>query len=616
MATPARALRRVSLVLTLSLAPVAGGIAGTASAQTADNVGVVINDNSPVSRQVGEYYVRKRGIPASNVFHIKTSTDETIERGPYVTTIEQPLGASIARQNLQDKLLYLVLTKGIPLRIPGTSGGAGTVASVDSELTVLYSRMAGDNIPVPGRVNNPYFLGTRPMTAAGRFTHKDYPIFLVTRLDAFTVQEALGLVDKSLAAAKDGRIVLDQQDKLVDRTGEEWLKTASDRLKAQGVGDRVVFETTVKGVRGVAPVLGYYSWGSNDPGNRVRKFDLGFVPGSIASMFVSTDARTFKEPPATWTPGDSNDPARQFAGSAQSLIGDLIREGATGVAGHVSEPDLESTVRPEILFPAYMAGFNLVEAFYLAMPHLSWQTVVIGDPLCAPFRRAPIPPSDIDAGRDPETEWPVYFSQRRLKVIKTLYPNVSDRTLTLGIRGESRLARGDVAGARASFEEVTRLAPNLVGAQLQLAVLLDNAGQRDGAIERYRRVLEIQPKNVVALNNLAYDLAAFKHDPNQALPYAQQAGAIEPTNPLILDTLAWIEHLRGNDDISIKLIAIVVQRLPERGDVRLRAAAIYAAKKQVAMAESELKEALRLDPSLEKRDETRQVREQIAALRR
>ena len=42
-----------------------------------------------------------------------------------------------------------------------------------------------------------------------------------------------------------------------------------------------------------------------------------------------------------------------------------------------------------MLFPAYLAGFNLIESFYLAIPHLSWQTIVVGDPLCAPFPRIP-----------------------------------------------------------------------------------------------------------------------------------------------------------------------------------------------------------------------------------
>jgi hypothetical protein len=39
-------------------------------------------------------------------------------------------------------------------------------------------------------------------------------------------------------------------------------------------------------------------------------------------------------------------------------------------------------VRPDYL-PAYHRGHNLGESFYMAMPYLSWQGIVTGDPLCS-----------------------------------------------------------------------------------------------------------------------------------------------------------------------------------------------------------------------------------------
>ena len=60
--------------------------------------------------------------------------------------------------------------------------------------------------------------------------------------------------------------------------------------------------------------------------------------------------------------------ARDFAGSSQSLSGDLVRSGATGVAGQVAEPYLDGAIRPDILFPVVHFGFNLAEAFYLRPP--------------------------------------------------------------------------------------------------------------------------------------------------------------------------------------------------------------------------------------------------------
>ena len=193
----------------------------TAAAQSAENVAVVINDNSSSSQRIGEYYARKHALPSANVIRIKTSTDEMLDRLTYLTSIETPIAAALAKQNLQDRILYLVLTKGIPLRVSGTNGAQGSTASVDSELTLLYRRMTGQNAPIPGRIDNPYFLGTRSIDQARLFSHRQQDIYLVARIDAFTVEEALALIDKATAATSDGRVVLDERDALIDHVADD-----------------------------------------------------------------------------------------------------------------------------------------------------------------------------------------------------------------------------------------------------------------------------------------------------------------------------------------------------------------------------------------------------------
>ena len=72
-----------------------------------------------------------------------------------------------------------------------------------------------------------------------------------------------------------------------------------------------------------------------------------------------------------------------FAGSPQTLTADYIHDGVTGASGHVYEPFLQFTPRPNILLPAYYHGRNLAESYYLAIPLLSWMNIVVGDPLCS-----------------------------------------------------------------------------------------------------------------------------------------------------------------------------------------------------------------------------------------
>lgn len=598
------ALRIVMAAVTLILP-------ASARAQTAENVAVIVNDNSNESQRIAEHYIRRRSLPEANVIHLRTTTDETIPRRAYEATIEAPIAAALTQRNLQDRVLYVVLTKGIPIRIDGSSGPQGTVAGVDSELALLYRRMSGFPAPVPGRVSNPYFLAAASIDVAKRFTHRDYDIYLVTRLDGFTVEDVIGLIDRGMTPVRDGRIVLDQQDKLVNRTGEDWLEHAAERLTAQGQGGRVMLEKTVKGVRDVDSVLGYYSWGSNDPRNRERDFRLSFVPGALAGMFVSSDARTFKEPPADWKPTDDTDKAHWYAGTPQSLIGDLIRAGVTGVSGHVAEPYLQNTVRPEILFPAYLSGFNLAEAYYLAMPALSWQNVIIGDPLCAPFRDHALGRQDTDPGLDERTGLPLQFSRRRIAALKPQMPGAADEAVSLVARAETLTAKGDRTGARTALEQATRLAPQAAFAHLQLAVLYDAEGKFEESLVRYRRVVELQPRNVVALNNLAYALATRHNKLAEALPLAQRALAIAPQNASLLDTVAWIEHLQGNDASAARRIATAVRLAPGNADVRLHAAIINAAAGATAVAKQELQAALKLQPSLETTNEVKQLRARL-----
>jgi len=129
--------------------------------------------------------------------------DESVNREVYDAQIEQPIWCCIANRQAQDRILYIVLTEDVPIRISGTSGRSGTNASVDSELTLLYRRRTGE-----GFVPNPYFAGATASATVEPFTHRAHDIYLVTRLDGYTLQDALALIDCAAAGmfvSTDGR---------------------------------------------------------------------------------------------------------------------------------------------------------------------------------------------------------------------------------------------------------------------------------------------------------------------------------------------------------------------------------------------------------------------------
>jgi uncharacterized protein (TIGR03790 family) len=583
-------------------------LARTVAAQTADNILLVINDSSPASLQLGEYYATKRSIASDHIVHIKTAVADLVARADYDAQIESPISEWLSRHGLQDRVLYIVLTKDVPLRIAGTEGRMGTMASVDSELTVLYRKLLGMDPVVIGQVSNPYFLDQKPLIEAKPFTRFVADTYLVTRLDGYSVDDVIGLIDRGSAPSRDGAIVLDQRASTGDAGGgDRWLAEAADRLRRAGHQNPVLLERTTALAAPSDPVLGYYSWGSNDPANRLRQFGLKFSNGAIGGMFLSTDGRTFTEPRATWLPGGG----KASAGSGtQSLVGDLIRDGITGVAGHVAEPFLNATIRPQILFPAYLSGFNLAESFYLAMPFLSWQTVIVGDPLCAPFSRPALSTDELSRGVDSNTKLPGLFAERRLAVLTR--NGLRREGLELALRAEVEARQGNAAEVEPLLRRAAELEPRLDSANLSLAEIYQAKGDHDAAIERYHRVLANDPRNVAALNNLAYALAMDKQSPKDGLPFAERAFRLAPI-PLVADTLGWIHHLLGDNAAAAPLVERALTGAADNPDVLVHAAFVHADLNEMARATKELDAAEKLDPKLSQRADIKALRERLTA---
>jgi uncharacterized protein (TIGR03790 family) len=586
---------------------------GVASAQDGRNVLVVVELANPASGRIAAHYARGRGIPPENVVALRTGATDEVTRSQYEEQIEGPIGAWIRRHMLQDRIFYIVLTKGIPLSISGSGGRGGTTSSVDSELTLLYQKLVGKRIPAVGPLPNPYF-GNGPAPGPRQpFSHADQDIYLVSRLDGFNEADVIALIDRGSAAAASGDFVFDSKGETKGKssadTPELWLKATADALAAAGLKERVVVESTPGSVPARRNVLGYASWGSNDPSIRTRRLGLGFVPGALATMFVSAGARTFEAPPDTWKPGGAQDFRSAYRGSPQSLIGDLVREGVTGVAGYVREPFLDGTIRPDILFPAYVGGLNLIEAYYAAMPYLSWQAVVIGDPLCAPFRKATLPPEQAVPDLDSETGLPKYFSARRLAVL--MADGASSDVGKLLLKAEALQNGGDKAGAIVALEAATASEPRLTSAHLMLAGLYEETSDYDRAIERYRRVLAVAPKEPVSLNNLAYALAVHKNAPADALPIGQQAYAASGGAASSADTLGWIHYLLGNHEEAAKLLAEGASRAPDSAEIHLHVAYNLAALGQDDAARAALAKSLKLDMMLAGRDDVKKLRARL-----
>ena len=344
-------------------------------AQTGAEVLLMVNRKDALSRQIGDYYRLRRSVPAANVCNIDTTTDEEIDWKTYQTQIERPVGLCLTRAGLQEKVLYIVTTAGVPLKVQGLDGSANEteLCSVDSELTLLYGKLKGLKYERKGRLLNPFFA-----KRDAPFRHPQFPIYLVTRLAAYDWTDVKAMIDRSLAARNRGKFVIDLRS-ADDESGNDWLRNAALLLPT----NRLILDETKNVLYNQTDVIGFASWGSNDHSRTKRWLGFQWLPGAIATEFVSTNLRTLKRPPDSWNYTTWQDHEHLWADSPQGLSADFIHEGATGASGNVYEPYLDGCARPDYVLPAYFEGRNLAESYYLGLAYLSWQGVVLGDPLCS-----------------------------------------------------------------------------------------------------------------------------------------------------------------------------------------------------------------------------------------
>ncbi len=130
-----------------------------------------------------------------------------------------------------------------------------------------------------------------------------------------------------------------------------------------------------------------------------------------------------------------------------------------------------------------------------------------------------------------------------------------------------------------------------VVATLDLAQRSIAMGRNRKAIALYRKVLKIDPKNALALNNLAMLLR--ESDPKVALEYAKQAYELYPEDPSVLDTLAgaWLSF--GDPGRAARMNERSLEIKPDNPSFLFRRAQILGAEGRNDEAIDALNRALR-----------------------
>jgi uncharacterized protein (TIGR03790 family) len=371
---------------------------------------VVYNSNLPASREVAEYYAAQRDVPKNQLIGLALSDSQTnrIDRPAFLKKMVEPLIRELSERKLvrfqsevrpasnnvasrvvysvsQSKIRYLLLCYGLPYFIPPDPNinpfrdeGIATntppemvrnQASVDAELVLLpvFGRA-----PYSGAFSNPAYGETNTDSL-----HPTNGIMLVSRLDGPTPELAKGLVDKARVAERDGlngRAYFDLRGIKSGnyKLGDDWIGRAAEVAEAIGFETYVDHEeATLRVGFPLSEVALYAGWYSMQVTGPFTLPTVEFMPGAIAYHLYSFSAVNPRDAKNCW-------------------VGALIAKGAAVTMGCVDEPYLAIT--PDIgvfLERLALQRMTVGEAGVACQPGLSWQTVVIGDPLYKPLGRHP-----------------------------------------------------------------------------------------------------------------------------------------------------------------------------------------------------------------------------------
>jgi uncharacterized protein (TIGR03790 family) len=309
----------------------------------AADLGVVVNTADPLSVAIGDYYVRRRAIPQSNVVRVRFEyRRDELSRADFIA-----LRAAVEKQ-LQPHVQAYALTWARPYRVGCMSiTSAFTFGLQEDEYCTPGCRATRQSPYFNTSVTRPYDkLGLRPTMS----------------IAAEDLAHARALIDRG--AHSDGLVpqgtayLVRTND--TQRNGREIEYPLAIRVAQHEFNFRVV---TGSPPENPADVMFYFTGAS-----QVARLDgERFLPGAVADHLTSYGGMLTDSP------------------QMSSLR--WLDAGATGSYGTVVEPCnlLGKFPNVPVLLAHYLAGETLIEAYWKSVL-MPGQGLFIGEPLAAPFR--------------------------------------------------------------------------------------------------------------------------------------------------------------------------------------------------------------------------------------
>ncbi|HVI08788.1 MAG TPA: tetratricopeptide repeat protein [Candidatus Binatia bacterium] len=177
--------------------------------------------------------------------------------------------------------------------------------------------------------------------------------------------------------------------------------------------------------------------------------------------------------------------------------------------------------------------------------------------------------------------------------------NNSDALLKLA---QVQAAQGSPAKALAIYQQSIKDHPRDISFYLLAGMMYESQGSYDQAKSMYQQVLNIQPDNPLASNNLAYVMLQQGGNVDVALAMAQTARRGAPDLPQAADTLGWAYFQKGVYQSAIDMFQESLRLSERRGaaddpTVHYHLGLAYQKANQPALARQQLERSLKINPN-------------------
>ncbi len=385
-------------------------------ALTPDQVVVIANTRANDSLSLAKYYMQQRAIPAENLIKIRTTWKESCNRQQYQEDIAEPVKKAVQKLQQHKRIRCLVTVYGVPLKIRAPVldlddeeqvkqlkkqirqeqeklkaaqknahsqlknlidslklqikllQQTDTRAAVDSELALVLT----DTYPLENWLPNPYFLGFQRQKT---FLQRD-TVLMVSRLDGPTPDIVRRIIDDSIAVEQkglQGKAYFDARwarpDPQKKLSGyalyDAAIHKAAEVVKQERAMEVLLNDKSALFTAGDCPEAALYcGWYS------LSKYIDAFtwVQGAVGFHIASGECATLKQE------------------KSQVWCKRMLEEGVAATVGPVYEPYVQAFPLPDLFFSKLTEGYlTLGETYLISLPFLSWQMVLIGDPLYQPF---------------------------------------------------------------------------------------------------------------------------------------------------------------------------------------------------------------------------------------